>query len=277
VAEAARTLYTRIRLRPEIVLVLGSGLGALARRVESPVSVAFDELPDFPPTSVSGHAGRWVAGRLGGRAVLVQEGRYHAYEGWGDAVVAAPVRVAAALGVRSMLMVSAAGGVDPVLGPGELVLLDDHLNLGWRHPLGGPVPEGEQRFPDMSAPYDPRLQRTALAAAARLGIGLHRGVYAGVSGPSYETAAEVRMLRRLGADVIGMSTVPEVIVARARGVRCLAIAVVTNKATGLAPSSLSHDEVVATARAAADRVERLLVAVLEALPGSGPVQSSEAK
>jgi purine-nucleoside phosphorylase len=262
VASAAAHLRSKLPFVPRVAVVLGSGLGPLAEALEDPTSIAFADLPGFPPATVPGHAGSFVAGLLDGVEVLFQRGRYHMYEGHSPDVVAAPVRVAASLGVESLVLTNAAGGVRPSLEPGELVLLDDHVNLMARSPLVGLVQDGEERFPDMTAPYDPALQELALAAAGELGMDLERGVYAGVLGPSYETAAEVRMLERLGVDVVGMSTVPEVLVARARGVRCLAISVVTNKATGLGGGELSHEEVVAVGREASGRLARLLKLVV---------------
>lgn len=275
---AAQILRARAGVEPELALVLGSGLGALGARLDEPLEIAFEALPGFPPSGVAGHAGRYLLGALDGVSVLVQEGRYHAYEGHAAEVVVAPVRLAAALGVRFLLLVSAVGGVDPLLAPGDLVLLDDHVNLfSGCHPLSGPVRGGERRFPDMSAPYDPALQRVALEVGARLGARLGRGTYAAVSGPSYETPAEVRMLGRLGADVVGMSTVPEVIVARALGLRCLGISVVTNRAAGLSHGPLSHDEVVVSARAVTELLGRLLIGMVRAIASLNEAQSGEAK
>ncbi len=252
--------------------MLGSGLGSVTEALERPVEVAFEDLPGFPGAGVTGHAGRYVAGRLAGRDVLVQAGRYHMYEADADAAVAAPVRLAAALGVRFLLLTNAAGGVGPGLEAGDVVLIDDHVNLMARHPLMGRVRGGEDLFGDMSAPYDPALQRLALEAAVQLRIPLRRGTYAGFLGPSYETAAEVRMARMLGVDLIGMSTVPEVIVARSLGLRCLALSVVANPAAGLAFGPLSHVAVVDAVAGAADRVGRILAGVLERLPQSGVVK-----
>jgi purine-nucleoside phosphorylase len=262
VARAAAFLRSRLPFAPRVAVVLGSGLGQLADELSDAASVAFEELPGFPPSGVPGHAGKYVAGRLGGAEVLFQCGRYHVYEGHAPDVVGAPARVAAALGVEVLVLTNAAGGVRPSLEPGDLVVVDDHMNLMGRSPLVGPVQEGEVRFPDMSAPYDPALVAVALTAADELGLELERGVYAGMLGPAYETAAEVRMLGTLGADVVGMSTVPEVLVARARGLSCLAFSVVTNKATGLGGGSLSHDEVVAVGREAGARLARLLRVVI---------------
>ena len=275
VAEAARLLGARLAGAPVATLVLGSGMGHLVEALEDPVSMRFQDLPGFPPAAVAGHAGRFVAGRMRGRYVLVQAGRYHLYEGHPGEVVAAPVRLSGALGVDTLLLTNAAGGVDPALEAGDLVLLEDHLNLLFLSPLVGPAAEGEARFPDMTCPYDPELARLALSVAGELGITLRRGVYAALPGPAYETAAEIRMLRSLGADVVGMSTVPEVQVARARGMRCLAVSMVTNKGTGLSGDPLSHAEVVAAGREAGRRVGALLEGIVQRLPA--PPQSTGKK
>jgi purine-nucleoside phosphorylase len=262
----AGALRARLASDPEILLVLGSGLGHLADAVADPVVVPFAELPGYPTTSVVGHAGRYVGGRIGERAVLLQAGRFHLYEGHAPDVVAAPVRVAAALGVEVLVLTNAAGGVDPALEPGDLVLIADHLNLMFRSPLVGPVREGEHRFPDMSEPYDRRLRSLALRAADAAGVPLREGVYAAMFGPSFETAAEVRMLHTLGADVVGMSTVPEVLTARARGLRCLAFSVVTNKGTGLSEQPQTHEEVMEVGRRAGQALGRILEELVRMLP-----------
>ncbi|MBW3535506.1 MAG: purine-nucleoside phosphorylase [Gemmatimonadetes bacterium] len=250
----------------DVALVLGSGLGGLVDGVDDRVEVPFGELPGFPASGVAGHAGRYVAGTLEGKRVLVQAGRFHLYEGLPLEVVCAPVRVAALLGVEVLVLTNAAGGLDRRHGPGSLVMLDDHISLMWRSPLAGAVHEGEERFPDMSAPYDRELQAHAEAAALHLGIPLARGTYAAMSGPSYETSAEIRMLGRMGADVVGMSTVPEVITARARGMRCLGISIVTNWATGIATAPHRHEEVLEQGRRAGATLERLLRRLLKEMP-----------
>ncbi|RMH11091.1 MAG: purine-nucleoside phosphorylase, partial [Gemmatimonadetes bacterium] len=191
---------------------------------------------------------------------------FHAYEGHPMEVLCAPVRVARRLGVHTCIFTNAAGGAAPRLGPGSLMLIDDHINLLWRSPLAGPVLDGETRFPDMSAPYDPALQRLALEVARDARVPLERGTYAAVLGPSYETPAEVRMLRWMGADAIGMSTVPEVITARAAGLRVLGFSLITNRAAGLSGQPLSHDEVVEVGRRAGARLEGILRGVLRRLP-----------
>jgi purine-nucleoside phosphorylase len=271
VAAAAAYLRSELPLRPRITVVLGSGLGPLVDELEDATAVAFREIPGFPAASVAGHAGKFVGGRLAGTEVLVQSGRYHLYEGHAPDVVAAPARVMAELGVETMVLTNAAGGLRSNLEPGDLVLLEDHINLTSTSPLVGPVLPGEERFPDMSVPYDPALRLLAVEVAAELRIGLASGVYAGVLGPSYETAAEVRMLAKLGADVVGMSTVTEVIAARARGLRCLAFSVVTNKATGLGGGALSHAEVVAVGREAGVRLAKLLSGVLPRVAGQSGI------
>jgi purine-nucleoside phosphorylase len=265
VAEAADFLRATIAGRPRIAIVLGSGLGHIVDELTDAESIDFRRLPGCPPTGVPGHAGRFVFGRMGEVPVLVQAGRYHLYEGHPPDVVAGPVRVAAELGVETLVLTNAAGGIRGTLHPGDIVLLEDHINLMSRNPLVGLVREGETRFPDMSAPYDAELRLRAVEAAAEVGVALQSGVYAGVLGPSYETAAEVRMLAKLGADVVGMSTIPEVIVARARGVRCLAFTVVTNNAAGLGGGALSHEEVVAVGRMAGERLGRVLRALVPRL------------
>jgi purine-nucleoside phosphorylase len=263
---AAAALRARIGGDPEVAIVLGSGLGQLAANVRDPVVVPFADVPGFPAAGVAGHAGEYVFGTLGGRHVLLQSGRFHVYEGHPLDVVAAPVRVAAALGVRALILTNAAGGVNPQLEPGDVVLLEDHLNLMFRSPLIGPVRGEEERFPGMDDAYDPELRRIALAAAATLDLPLHKGVYAALTGPSYETAAEIRMLGRLGADVVGMSTVPEVLTARAIGLPCLAFSMVTNKGTGLSDVPLSHVDVLEVGARAGRVVARLVEAVVVALP-----------
>jgi purine-nucleoside phosphorylase len=273
--EIADALAGRIGIRPDVFIVLGSGLGAVEERVDDPVTVSFGDLDGMPGSSVQGHAGRFVAGRLGGVAVLVASGRFHAYEGHGMDMVALPVRVAAILGANILVATNAAGGIREDLGPGDLVLIQDHLNLMFRNPLVGAVREGEARFPDMSAPYDPGLAKLAHDAAGGLGIPLAGGTYAAVLGPSYETAAEVRMLSRMGADVVGMSTVPEVIVARARGMKCLAFSMVTNRATGLSDAPLSHDEVLEVGRGAGGRLADLITEVVGALGSSASAPSQD--
>ncbi len=207
--------------------------------------------------------------------MLMQAGRFHVYEGHTLDVVAAPVRIARALGVDTLLLTNAAGGIAESLEPGSIMLIEDHLNLMARNPLMGPVAAGEERFPDMTTAYDPALRARAVEVAAELGIALERGVYAAVAGPSFETPAEIRMIARLGADAVGMSTVPEVVTARAGGMRCLALSLITNLAAGRSASPLSHEEVMEVGREAGRTMSRLVRTIVERLPRSDDAAPSE--
>lgn len=250
------------RWRPEVALVLGSGLGDLGDQLDGGRRLSYTGIPGFAVPGVAGHRGQLIAGTLSGKNVLVQSGRFHGYEGHGPEVVAVPVRLFRELGISTLVLTNAAGGIAAALGPGSLMLIADHLNFMFTNPLIGAVVPGELRFPDMSEPYDAGLRSVARRVARASGIRLDEGVYAGVSGPSYETRAEIAMLRRLGADAVGMSTVPEVIAARAAGLRCLAISTITNRAAGLGAGKLSHDEVVTEAKAAGERLGRLIRGLL---------------
>ncbi|HTC22887.1 MAG TPA: purine-nucleoside phosphorylase [Gemmatimonadales bacterium] len=264
IAAAAGAIGGRLGTRrPEVAIVLGSGLGGLAERIGDPVRMGYGEVPGFPRPTVEGHGGKLIAGALAGHTVLAQSGRFHMYEGHEASVCALPVRVFAALGISTLIVTNAAGGIRRTFSPGTLMLIADHINLTFRNPLIGPVVGSESRFPDMSDPYDPTLRTGALAVARERGLALDTGVYAGVLGPSYETPAEIRMLERLGADAVGMSTVIEVIAARASGVRCLGISTITNAAAGITGAKLSHEEVTA----AAQRVKEALGALIEGIVG----------
>ena len=256
--ECARIVLERCGKRPEAHIVLGSGLGGIAQRMEDAVAVPFGDLPGFPGTSVAGHEGRFLSGRIEGVPVLLQSGRFHFYEGFGAEIVAAPVRVGRALGAGTLVLTNASGGIRSDLVPGALMLVDDHINLGFQAPLAGPVHPGEARFPDMSRPYDRELMALAEEVALAAGIRLNRGVYGWVLGPNFETPAEVLALRALGADVVGMSTVPEAIAARAGGQRVLAVSVVTNRAAGLGLEALDHEEVMVWGAVAGEKLGVLL-------------------
>lgn len=258
VARAADMVREKVGGPIDTALILGSGLGGLADRVERPISIPFRAVPGFPPSSVPGHAGRFVAGTLGARRVIVAAGRYHLYEGHSPDAVAMPTRVLHACGVRTLFVSNAAGGIDRTMRPGDLMIIADHLNLMWRTPLAGaPRPE-ETRFPDMSAPYDPTLIRVLRDAALECGIPVTSGVYAAVIGPAYETPAEIRMLEKLGASAVGMSTVPEVLTARALGMRVAGVSCITNVAAGLSNTPLSHAEVLETTARVSATFERLV-------------------
>lgn len=262
-------LRERFTRAPHAVLVLGSGLGGLADEIEDAVRVSFDDIPGFPrrTQALAGHAGQLVAGRMEGVEVVAMQGRFHLYEGWDPADVALPVRALAALGAQAMVLTNAAGGIRPGFAPGDLMLIADHLNLMFRNPLIGPTFPGELRFPDMSEPYDAGFRRAAAEVARELRIAVTEGVYAGLLGPSYETPAEIRMLGRLGADAVGMSTVPEVIVARALGVKCLGVSCITNLAAGLSGQLLSHDEVMEVGAQVRHRLAALVKGVLPRIAG----------
>jgi purine-nucleoside phosphorylase len=257
---AADVVRERLRATeaPAAAIVLGSGLGGLADKIENVVAVDYGDVPGFATPTVAGHSGRVLSGRLAGRSVLAFAGRFHMYEGHAPEAAGIIVRVAHALGASILLLSNAAGAIRRTLRPGDLMVISDHINLSWRNPLVGPLVPGDERFPDMSAPYDEALRRQLHGAAERLGIALQEGVYGGLLGPTYETPAEVRMLERLGVDAVGMSTVPEVIVARAVGMRCCAISCITNQAAGISSQAIAHEDVLAVTAVAASAFERLV-------------------
>lgn len=262
---AAASIQTRIQVRPRVGIILGSGLGGVANAIEQPTRIAYRDVPGFPSAAVQGHAGELIAGGLGGTPVIALSGRFHMYEGHDAALAGFPVRVLHALGATILIVSNAAGGVRPSLEPGTLMLLTDHVNLMFRNPLMGALEEGDVRFPDMSEPYDGDLRALAHRVAKEQGVALAEGVYFGLLGPTYETKAEVRMLARLGADVVGMSTVPEVIVARALAMRVLGFSCVTNLACGLAAAPITHDEVLETTARVAARLQQLVRSVVAKL------------
>jgi purine-nucleoside phosphorylase len=267
IAQAAEAVRDRAPGGWEIGLILGSGLGGLAERIERGVSIPYGEIPHFPGTTVSGHAGRLVLGELGGRRVAALQGRVHAYEGHDLGEVTFPVRVLRALGAGRLILTAAAGGIREDLRPGDLVCLSDHINLLGGSPLrGGNDTRLGPRFPDMSEVYSAGLRALAQRVAEEQGIGLRECVYAGVAGPQYETPAEVRMLRVLGGDVVGMSTVPEAIAARHGGMEVLGFAVVTNLAAGVTAGRLDHEEVLRAGLDAGPRLGGLIEGVIRNLP-----------
>jgi purine-nucleoside phosphorylase len=244
--------------RPRVAIILGSGLGQLADRIERATNIPYGDIPGFPASTVVGHAGRLIAGSIEGCDVIALSGRFHLYEGHSAATAGLPVRVAHALGARVLFVSNAAGGVRATLRPGDLMLIDDHINLMWRNPLIGPVVNGDERFPDMSAPYDRELLSILRDVALDVGIPVTEGVYAGLLGPSYETPAEVRMLRWMGADAVGMSTIPEVLTARALGMRVAGVSCITNHAAGMTSQPLSHHEVLEIADRVKESFEQLV-------------------
>jgi len=272
VRDAVESIRAAVHAAPDVALILGSGLGDLAGEVEDATAIPFADVPGFPSAAVAGHAGRLVFGSLEGVSVAVLQGRFHLYEGYDAGTVALPTRVMLGLGARTLIVTNAAGGINRTFRAGDLMLIDDHINFMFRNPLSGAVLEGEERFPDMSRPYDAGLQQLAETVAARERIRLVRGVYAGLLGPSYETPAEVRMLERLGADAVGMSTVPEVLVARARGIPVLGISLISNAAAGYTAAPLSHEEVVAAGIEVRGRFTPLIRGVLSGLKDSADEQ-----
>ena len=261
--QAAQFILSRTALRPRIALVLGSGLGGFADELDHATRVPYAEIPSFPRSTAIGHASTLVLGEAAGVAVAAMHGRVHLYEGYSAQEVAFPVRVFARMGIKAALLTNAAGGINTSYSQGALVTIRDHINLQGHNPLVGPNDERfGPRFPDMTEAYDAALRRIAVESAARTGIELLEGVYAAMLGPSYETPAEIRFLRTIGADLVGMSTVPEVIAARHVNMLVLAISCVTNMAAGISGGKISHDEVLDTGQRVRGRFVTLLRDVL---------------
>jgi purine-nucleoside phosphorylase len=253
-------------MRPSVAIILGTGLGGLAEEIALESVIPYEEIPGFPLSTVESHAGRLLLGRLGGKPVVARQGRFHRYEGYDLGQVTYPVRVLHALGAETLIVSNACGGMHPLWSPGDLMLIADHINLLGENPLVGPNDDRlGPRFPDLSAAYDPGLRALARAAALELGITLREGVYVAVAGPNLETRAEYRMLRGLGADVVGMSTVPEVIVANHAGMRVLGLSIVTDQCLPDALEPASIDRIIETARGAEPSLRRLVARVVEQL------------
>ena len=246
---------------PEIAVILGSGLGRLADFIEGKQEIPYGEIPNFPNTTVPGHEGKLIFGRLGDRNVVAMKGRFHYYEGHDMSTVVYPVRAFGLLGIKNLIVTNAAGGVNTGFEPGDLMLIRDHIPL-----RGENLDELGPRFPDMSAAYDRTLQKVAQACAERIGIDLKYGVYAYCKGPSFETPAEIRALRALGADAVGMSTVPEVIVARHMGMRVLGISCITNMAAGILDQPLTHEEVMETGKKVEQKFSSLVKEIVSQWP-----------
>jgi len=264
ITASAATLRLRLGARaPKVAVLLGSGWGPFAQQVQAAVTVPYADLPAFPRLAIGGHAGQLCVGRIGGTEVAVLAGRKHAYETGEPDGMKGAIRTLAAIGVQVLVQTNAAGSMDASMRPGELMLITDHLNVVQRSPLVGEA--GDKRFIDMSAAYCPRLRALALAAASAAGTPLREGVYAWVLGPQFETPAEIRMLRNFGAQAVGMSTVPETILARHAGLRVLALSMMTNMAAGMEAQTLSHAHTLATAGASSERAVNTLAAVVQAL------------
>jgi len=264
--EARAAVAARGGVSPKIGLILGSGLGDLADQVEGAVRIPYGEIPNFPVSTVPGHAGQLVIGRLEGQPVVAMQGRVHFYEGYTMEQVTFPVRVMRALGVETLIVTCAAGGLNPSFSAGDLMLIIDHINMMGQDPLRGPnADELGPRFPAMVDAYSPELRRLALDVAAEMGITLRQGVYSPISGPCYNTSAELRMLQRLGSDAVGMSTVPEVVVARHMGLRVLGLACITDMALPDAPVHLTHEQVMEVANRTKPLFQNLVRGVLRRL------------
>jgi purine-nucleoside phosphorylase len=266
VASAADAVHGRTGAAPEIAVVLGTGLGGLAREISVEAEIPYGDLPGFALSTVEAHAGKLLVGTLAGRSVVAMQGRFHRYEGYDLQRVTFPIRVLHALGARTLIVSNACGGMNPLWAPGDLVLLSDHINLLGDNPLIGPNDDRlGPRFPDMSAPYDPPFRALARRTALELGIVLREGVYVAVPGPNLETRAEYRMLRAMGADVVGMSTVPEVIVAVHQGMRVMGVSIITDQCLPDALEPASLDRIIATANQAEPQLTRLVSSVVERL------------
>lgn len=252
--------------QPEIGLVLGSGLGALGDEVENPIVVPYEEIPNFPKSTVEGHAGQMVMGTLKGRKVLVMQGRFHYYEGYSIQDVTLPVKVMKKLGIDQLIVTNAAGGINRNFQPGDLMLITDHINLTGNNPLLGPNDdELGPRFADMSEAYNKKLREVAVSVAAEQSLTLQQGVYVGLTGPTYETPAEIRYLGIIGGDAVGMSTVPEVIVANYLGMKVLGISCISNMAAGILDRKLDHSEVMETAEKVKGHFLQLVKGIVEKL------------
>jgi purine-nucleoside phosphorylase len=266
IAAAVEAIRDHSRIQPRIGIVLGTGLGGLTAEIRNPVVVPYDHIPGFSPSTVESHSGRLILGELGGQLVAAMQGRLHRYEGYSLHEVTFPVRVLRALGAEILVVSNASGGMNPLWAPGDLVLVTDHINLLGENPLTGPNhDELGPRFPDMSAAYDPALRALAEEVALDRGIPLRRGVYVAVPGPNLETRAEYRMLRLLGADVVGMSTVPEVIVAVHGGMRVLGVSIVTDACLPDALEPATLEKILGVARVAEPKLTELVKAVIEKL------------
>ena len=263
IQEAAAYIKEQYPTAPEIGLILGSGLGVIADLVENAKVITYDSIPHFPVSTVEGHAGELLLGTIQGKHVLLMKGRFHMYEGYGVEVVSFPVRVMKELGVKTLLVTNAAGGVNTSYEVGDLMVIKDHINFTSRNPLIGPnFNELGARFPDMSEAYSRRLRQVAKDVAAEQGVKLQEGVYIGLLGPSYETPAEIRMMRTLGADAVGMSTVAEVIVARHAGIEVLGFSCISNMAAGILDQPLSHEEVMETTERVKPKFLKLILGIV---------------
>lgn len=263
VKEAVDFIVSRTDYLPKIGLVLGSGLGSLADKIQNPIIIKYDEIPGFPKSTVEGHAGQLVIGELSNKIVVAMQGRFHFYEGYNLKEVTFPIRVMIQLGIESLIVTNAAGGVNTEFIPGDLMIINDHINFSGQNPLiGENLKEFGPRFVDMSKAYNREYIKIAKKTGEKLGLNLKRGVYMWFTGPTYETPAEVKLARNLGADAVGMSTVPEVIVANHQGIKVLGISCITNMAAGILDQPLNHEEVIETSMKVKDNFEKLLIEII---------------
>lgn len=269
IREAADAIQALTPLKPEVAIILGSGLGSVADLLTDAVSIPYTEIPHFHGTSIEGHAGRMAIGNLHGVPTVILQGRFHVYEGYSMEDVVLPTRTVCALGIHTIVLTNAAGGINPRFRAGDLMLIDDHINLMGNNPLKGPnLAQMGPRFPDMTEAYSKECLATFKQVAIEQGIAVHQGVYAGVLGPTYETPAEIRMLRTVGGDAVGMSTVPETIAAVHLGVRVAGVSMITNLAAGMSPTKLTHQEVIDNSKLGAEKMAKLIAAAVPRLRDS---------
>ncbi|HLD99474.1 MAG TPA: purine-nucleoside phosphorylase [Bdellovibrionota bacterium] len=273
IRDAVESIQSKTALKPEIGVILGSGLGSVADQATESVAIPYTDIPHFHGTTIEGHAGRMVVGRFHGVPTVFLQGRFHLYEGYPMEDVAFPTRTVCGLGIHTLVLTNAAGGVNPSFQPGDLMLIKDHLNLMGDNPLKGPnLAQLGPRFPDLTEAYAKDCVEILQKSAREIKIEVHQGIYAGLLGPTYETPAEIRMYRTLGADAVGMSTVPEAIVANHLGVRVAGISYISNLAAGLSPQKLTHQEVIENSKIGADKLKSLLQLAIPRL-GENKVKS----
>jgi purine-nucleoside phosphorylase len=274
IRDAVEFIQSHTKIQPQIGLILGSGLGPIADHVTEAVTISYSQIPHFQNPSIEGHAGKMILGKMNGTPVVLLQGRFHLYEGHAMEDVVFPTRAICGLGIHTLILTNAAGGINTRFRPGDLMLIEDHLNLMGDNPLKGPnLSQLGPRFPDLTEAYHRGCLEIFKQTAKELEISVQAGTYAGLLGPTYETPAEVRMLRTLGADAVGMSTVPESIAANHLGVRVTGLSCITNLAAGLSPHKLSHQEVIETSHLAADQMKNLILAVLPKLTQKGKINS----
>lgn len=265
--EASNYIQEKVAIKPVIGLILGSGLGSLGDEIDEPTIISYDDIPHFPKSTVAGHKGQLVIGTLKGKNVIAMQGRFHYYEGYSMEQVTFPVRVMKQLGAEALIVTNAAGGINKDFNPGDLMIITDHINNTGTNPLIGPNSDEQgERFPDMTAAYDPAYIEHTEKCAKKLQINVQTGTYIGNTGPTYETPAEVKMLREFGGDAVGMSTVPEVIVARHSGMRLLGISCISNMAAGILDEQLTHEDVIQTTERVKSNFLKLVKEVIQTFP-----------